>query len=113
MSETENDDREAVVRGTDERDVKLRELLAQSGDDGRTPRVTRFYFKGGDMEKLRTAASAAGYQAEIAPTEDGVILETTISVDEENFAPHSQRMVQWAEEFDAEYLGWEAELLTQ
>jgi hypothetical protein len=118
MSETDDDERNADVKNASDaeasdRDAKVRALLVQSGDDGRTPRLTRFYFKGGDMEKLRTAATGEGYQAQNTPQEDGIILETTVAVDEESFAPHSQRMEQWADEFGAEYLGWETELLTQ
>ena len=97
----------------DDEDAKVRSALAESGDDGRTPRRTSFYFTGGNLDGLRAAADREGYSVRPTPTNDGVILEATIAVDEQGFATHRQRMDRWSEEFDSQYHGWECQLLTQ
>jgi hypothetical protein len=94
-----------------DRDILVRSVLAERGDDGRTPRHTLFFFYGGDIAGLSAAAVHARYDVHRTAKVGGVVLETAIAVDEESFAAHSQRMVNWAEEFGCEYDGWECQLV--
>jgi hypothetical protein len=92
-------------------DDKVRLALAKEGDDGSKPRHTLLYFYGGDVDGLSAAALAAGY--EVNPTEArvGLILEKTVAVDEDGFNSIAVQMGKWAQEFEAEYDGWECEVL--
>jgi len=94
-------------------DEKVRSVLADQGDSGQTPRHTLFYFYRGNFEGLAAAATKAGYKVRHTVNRDGVVLETTIAVDEEGFAPYAQQMQAWADEFDSEYDGWECEIVKQ
>jgi hypothetical protein len=95
------------------KDALVRASLAEYGDDGHLPRHTLFYFYGGNFSGLGTAASAAGYKIRPTAKNDGVILETTISVDEASFNIHLARIEAWVEEFECEYDGWECEMVKQ
>jgi hypothetical protein len=92
-------------------DEKVRSALADRGDNGGTPRHTLFFFYRGNLEGLAAAATKAGYQVRPTTNNNGVVLETTIAVDEQSFAPYAQRMEAWADEFDSEYDGWECKLV--
>ncbi len=96
-----------------EKDALIRVELAEYGDDGCLPRHTLFYIYGGDFTGLSITASEAGYQIRPTVNNDGVVIETTILVDEVSFKAHSVRMESWAEEFGCEYDGWECEVVTQ
>jgi hypothetical protein len=90
-----------------------RSALAQRGDDGRTPRHTLFFFYGGNFEELGATAVRAGYQIRPTVQRDGVVVETTIAVDDQSFLTHGQKMEAWAEEFGCDYDGWECRLVNQ
>jgi hypothetical protein len=90
-----------------EGDAAIRAALAQHGDDGSKPRHTLFYFYDGDQDGLREAASAKGFSVTPVKSGSGSVLEATISVDEASFEPINQQMSAWAEQFGAEYDGWE------
>ena len=91
----------------------VRSVLADRGDNGRTPRHTLFFFYAGDFAGLRKAATRAGYGVRFAVGRDGVVLEAMIAVDEQSFLTHAERMQAWAEEFGCDYDGWECQLLNQ
>src|SRR5262245_32630131 len=93
------------------RDAEIRRVLASHSDDGLKPRHTVFYFYGGDFQSLGQRASDAGYDVRPTANQDGVILETTTAVDERSFEAHSKQMEDWAEEFGAEYDGWECQVV--
>jgi hypothetical protein len=94
-------------------DEKVRSELASLGDNGQTPRHTQFFFYRGNFEGLAAVATKAGYTVQRTVDSDGVILETTIAVDEESFAPYVEQMQAWADEFDCEYDGWECAVVRQ
>jgi hypothetical protein len=100
-------------RHTSSLDDEIRLTLQNDGDDGTEPRHSLFYLYGGDLSGLEHAAKAAGYKVRAAQAGDGVILEDSISVDEESFLPVAKRMEGWAREFQSEYDGWECELLAK
>ena len=93
------------------RDAKVRQVLADRGDNGQIPRHTLFFFYGGRIDELRNTAVRAGYKARPTAAQDGLVLETTIPVDAESFEAHSQRMQAWGDEFDSDYDGWECKLV--
>jgi hypothetical protein len=95
----------------DDSNDKVRSLLLERGDEGRMPRQTLFFFYGGNLTKLRAAATRAGYRVYPTCGNDGVILETTIAVHKRAFATHAQRMSDWADEFNSNYDGWECQLM--
>jgi hypothetical protein len=95
----------------DERDAMVRAALAQHGDTGVTPRHTLFYFYGdGDHEDLNEVAKRAGFITR--GSDDSTVLETTIPVDAESFAPVSAMMQSWAAAFQLDYDGWECAVVT-
>jgi hypothetical protein len=94
-------------------DETVRSELADRGDNGQTPRHTLFFFYGGNFEGLAAAATKAGYKVGPTANRDGVVLETTIAVDEESFEPYAQQMHAWADEFDCDYDGWECMVVKQ
>jgi len=94
-------------------DEKVRSALADLGDSGQTPRHTLFYFYHGNLDQLAAAAIRAGYKVGPTINNDGLVLETTIAVDEQSFAPRAQQMRAWADEFGSEYDGWECKLVNQ
>jgi regulator of RNase E activity RraB len=96
-----------------DKDEKVRSELADLGDNGQTPRHTQFFFYRGNFEGLAVAATKAGYKVGHTANREGVVLETTIAVDEESFAPYAEQMQAWADEFDCEYDGWECEVVRQ
>jgi hypothetical protein len=94
-------------------DEKVRSALAERGDSGRTPRHTLFFFYHGNLDGLTAAATRAGYQVRPTTNNDGVVLETTIAVDEQSFAHYARWMDAWADEFGCEYDGWECRVVNQ
>jgi Regulator of ribonuclease activity B len=96
-----------------DRDSLVRSVLSERGDSGETPRHTLFFFYGGDLEGLRSAALADSYQVSPTVGREGLVLETVIAVDEQAFARHAQRMDEWAEAYGCDYDGWECQLLIQ
>jgi regulator of ribonuclease activity B len=96
-----------------DRNSLVRSVLTDRGDSGETPRHTLFYFYGGDLDELRGAAVAAGYQVSPTVGRDGLVLETMTAVDEDSFAVHAQRMDEWAKLYGCDFDGWECQLLIQ
>ena len=95
----------------DERDAMVRASLAEHGDSGVTPRHTLFYFHGeGDHGDLNEVARRAGFLTR--GVDDMTVLETTIAVDAESFAPVSAMMQSWAAAFQLDYDGWECAVVT-
>ena len=96
----------------EERDAMVRATLAQHGDSGVTPRHTLFYFYGDDdaLGDLNEVARRAGYLTR--GTEESLVLETTMAVDEASFAPVSSMMQSWAAAFQLDYDGWECAVVT-
>ncbi len=88
-------------------DGEIRRQLASLGDNGQTPRHTLFYFYGGDTDGLEKAARSNGFVVGPTATSPGLILEKTLPVDAERFDAINALMNLWAEEFEAEYDGWE------
>ena len=86
-----------------DKDAPVRAILAGQGDNGSVPRHTLFYFYGGDFVTLGVAASATGYKTRPTADNDGIVLETMISVDEVTFKVRAERMEAWAEEFRCKY----------
>jgi hypothetical protein len=96
-----------------DRDSLVRSVLTDRGDSGETPRHTLFYFYEGDLDELRRAAIAAGYQVSPTVKRDGLVLETMTAVDEDSFAVHARQMNEWAERYGCDFDGWECQLLIQ
>ena len=95
----------------EERDAMVRAALAEHGDSGVTPRHTLFYFHGdGEHGDLNEVARRAGFLTRGA--DDMTILETTIPVDADSFAPVSAMMQSWAAAFQLDYDGWECAVVT-
>ena len=94
-----------------ERDEQIRAVLASRGDDGRTPRRTLFYFYGGNLLGLDSAAAAAGYTVQPTAKNDGLVLTSMTAVDQQGFEVHRQRMEAWAKQFGCEYDGWECQVM--
>jgi len=96
----------------EERDAMIRAALAERGDSGVTPRHTLFYFHGDDaaLGDLNEVARRAGYLTR--GSEDTLILETTMAVDEASFTPVSAIMQTWAAAFQLDYDGWECAVMT-
>ncbi|WP_292263842.1 ribonuclease E inhibitor RraB [Brevundimonas sp.] len=96
----------------EERDAMIRAALAEHGDSGITPRHTLFYFFGDDegLGDLNEVARRAGYLTR--GSEDSLVLETTMAVDEASFAPVSAMMQSWAAAFQLDYDGWECAVVT-
>jgi hypothetical protein len=69
--------------------------------------ITRFTFVGGDVDGLAYAASDDGFT--VSPTADGegLILSTTLIVDELRWPDFDDRMHAWAAEYGSDYRGWE------
>lgn len=69
-------------------------------------RATRFTFSGGDLSGLAYDASEQGF--DVSPTSDGegLILITTMIVDDLRYADFDDQMHGWAAEFGASYEGW-------
>ncbi len=91
---------------------EIRRQLASHGDNGQTPRDTLFYFYGGDLEGLEKAARSNDFVVRPTATSPGLILEKTLPVEEERFDATDALMNRWAEEFGAEYDGWECAVVT-
>ena len=93
-------------------DDEIRHQLSLHGDNGGTPRHTLFFFYEGNLEALEEAARANDFSARRMVESEGLILEKTLSVDEVNFDPVSALMDRWAEQFGADYDGWECAVVT-
>ena len=95
----------------DERDAMVRAALAEHGDSGVTPRHTLFFFHGeGDHDDLSEVARRAGFVTR--GDYDATIIETTMAVDAQSFAPVSAMMQSWAAAFQLDYDGWECAVVT-
>lgn len=96
----------------DEKDAMVRAALAEHGDSGVTPRHTLFFFYGEEagLGDLNEVARRAGYLTR--GSEDSLILETTMAVDEASFSPVSTMMQTWAAAFQVDYDGWECAVMT-
>jgi hypothetical protein len=90
----------------------VRHQLAVHGDNGITPRLTLFYFYGGDVAALEKAARSSDFVVRPTATSAGLILEKTLPVDEDSFDAIDALMNRWAEEFGAEYDGWECAVVS-
>jgi len=90
----------------------VRAALAQHGDSGVTPRHTLFFFHGDDegLGELNEVARRAGYVT--SGDAESLVLETTMAVDAESFAPVSAMMQSWAAAFQLDYDGWECAVVT-
>lgn len=90
----------------------VRAALAQHGDSGVTPRHTLFFFHGDDeaLGELNEVARRAGYVT--SGDAESLVLETTMAVDAESFAPVSSMMQSWAAAFQLDYDGWECAVVT-
>ncbi len=91
----------------------VRSALADRGDNGQTPRHTLFFFYRGNLEGLAAVATKAGYEVQPTANREGVVLETTIAVDEDSFEPYTQQMQEWADEFGCDYDGRECKVVNQ
>lgn len=102
----------AAAPDQDEKDAAVRAALAAQGDSGVTPRHTLFYFVGDEDAHgdLCEVARRAGFLTR--GEGDMTILETTMAVDAETFAPVSAMMQTWAAAFQLEYDGWECAVVT-
>ena len=92
-------------------DDAIRQELLAHGDDGKSPRHTLFYLYDGDIAGLEQAAQSNGFVTRRMTESHGLIIEKSLSVDGLGFAPVSAMIEQWAEEFGADYDGWECELV--
>jgi hypothetical protein len=90
----------------------VRAALAEHGDSGVTPRHTLFFFHGDDegLGELNEVARRAGYVT--SGDAESLVLETTMAVDAESFAPVSSMMQSWAAAFQLDYDGWECAVVT-
>ena len=89
----------------------VRAALAEQGDSGVTPRHTLFYFQGeGDHDDLNEVARRAGFITR--GSGDSTVLENTLAVDADSFAPISSMMQSWAAAFQLDYDGWECAVVT-
>jgi hypothetical protein len=71
------------------------------------PAVTRFTFAGGDLGGLAGAAAEQNFTVSPTPDGEGLILATTDIVDALRWADFDDLMHGWAEEFAADYRGWD------
>jgi len=90
----------------------VRAALAERADSGVTPRHTLFFFHGDDegLGELNEVARRAGYVT--SGDAESLVLETTMAVDAESFAPVSSMMQSWAAAFQLDYDGWECAVVT-
>ena len=93
-------------------DDEIRHQLSAHGDDGKIPRHTLFYFYEGDLKALEAVALANNFAARRMVESGGLVIEKTLSVDEDDFQPVSAMMERWAEQFGADYDGWECAVVT-
>jgi hypothetical protein len=88
-------------------DDEIRHQLLEHGDDGRTPRHTMFFFYEGNLQALQEVARANDFSVRRMVDGEGLILEKVLPVDEVNFDPVSAMMDSWAQQFGADFDGWE------
>jgi ubiquitin len=94
----------------DAQDQRVREALAEQGDDGTKPRLVEFFFYGGDLAALRDAAKQQGFQMRETRGRRGVILSRQTAVDSRILTVWNALFIDWSSRFGVECDGWETEL---
>ena len=69
----------------------------------------RFTFVGGDLNALAYAAAEQGFMVSPTEADGGLVLSTSAIVDELRWADFDDLMHGWANDFGADYQGWDAE----
>lgn len=93
-------------------DDNVRRALTEHGDNGTTPRGVEFFFYGGDQAALRAAARQAGFQVRAAKGDrTGTILSRKTAVDVGSLTALNIQFLAWSSRFQAEYDGWETEVV--
>ena len=87
--------------------------LRGAGEDLSDERHVIHYFYNGDVDGLSKALSEAGYDVRPTATEPGVIAETYAVTDESWSESEMKRMCDFANQFGAEYDGWEGSMVRQ
>ena len=70
--------------------------------------AVRFTFVGGDLDALAYAAAEQGFAVSPTETDGGLVLSTSDIIDELRWADFDDLMHGWANDFGAEYQGWDA-----
>lgn len=94
------------------RDGQVRSAFAGRGDDGKAPRDTRFFFLGGEQDRLAEVARQAGFDV---LTDDGgtTIIRKDMPITVDDIGAENRVFREWVNDFGVEYDGWEAELLVK
>ena len=100
-----------------ERQVEMNEpvfatFLAQ-GEDLSDERHVIHYFYDGDVDSLSAALTAAGYEVRPTATEPGVVAENHAVTDRDWSTATMKQLCDLANQFGAEYDGWEASMVRQ
>ena len=87
--------------------------LRGAGEDLSDERHVIHYFYDGDVEGLTRALSEAGYEVRPTETSPGVIAETHAVTDENWSELEMKKLCDLANQFGAEYDGWEGSMVRQ
>ncbi len=88
-------------------------MLLSNGERLSDRRHVIHYFYDGDVNSLSAALSGAGYEIRPSEAAVGVIAETHAITDHEWSQSEMKRMCDLANQFDAEYDGWECSMVRQ
>ena len=89
------------------------EALASAGEDLSDTRHVIHYFYDGDADGLSKALSAEGFTVRPTATSPGVVAENHAVTDRQWSETEMQRMCDFANQFGAEYDGWECSMVRQ
>lgn len=87
--------------------------LTSHGEDLSDGRHVIHYFYDGDVDGLSKALGDAGYTVRPTATSPGVIAENFAVTDRQWSETEMKRMCDLANQFDAEYDGWEGSMVRQ
>jgi hypothetical protein len=87
--------------------------LEGAGEDLSDTRHVVHYFYDGDVEGLSAALKAQGFDIRPTATSPGVIAETHAATDRAWSETEMKRMCDLANQFGAEYDGWEGSMVRQ
>lgn len=87
--------------------------LTGAGEDLSDERHVIHYFYDGDVDGLAQALAAEGYEVRPTTTSPGVIAENHAVTDRDWSTATMKRMCELANQFGAEYDGWEGSMVRQ
>ncbi len=93
-------------------DDNLRRSLADAGDDGSKSRTVEFFFYKGDQPGLRAIAKTSGFDVRKSNGDpEGSVLTLRTPVDAKTLNILNSRFLDWSDRFQADYDGWETEVV--